>query len=399
MTAQIGHINPSAVPQALTTVDSTEAQRSGALRNLLKKTVDARQTKPTVKTDKPLNQGQVPQPNRANASAEGQVSSAELAQAVGLRGRELDEKKLSGKFRELFFALTTGDSRFLELCIHSLLKSVEDKSRSIVDDLNSASPEEKAAIKLLLLQITILDAEIYAVDNETLTDLTRLRDQLLATDNKNLDEFLLTASVGMMAAKPLKIGIKQLAAVNRMLTKGESLDPVEIYNFLSRLVAGNSKNLITKLAVLRKHWLLLADREKTRYPLELTAERQHFIQSRINQINLLIRDIGNLDQIANLCKVAGINKVPESGRVLLELIGIVATQGVGSVNRLTRMFDAMAPAMTGTQIYCVNLKHVMANGLIFSNRQNEKTFHQVMQVVTNTLKSSYMHKSVEVEGT
>lgn len=397
MTSQIGHINPPVVSQALTTVDSAEAQRSGALRDLLKKTVNARQNKPVVKAANTSNQGPVPQPNRANASPEGQVSSAELAQSVGLRGRELDDKKLSGRFRELFLAITTGDSRFLELCIHSLLKSVEDQTRSIVDDLNTASPEEKAAVKLLLLQIAILDSESYAINGETLTDLIRMRDQLLATNNQTLDEFLLTVSVGMMAAKPLKIGVKQLAMVNRMLAKGESLDPVEIYNFLFKLISSNSRNLITKLEVLRRHWLLLADREKTQYPLELTAQRQHFIQSRINQINLIIRDIGNLDQIAKVCEKAGVSKVPESGRVLLELIGIVASQGVGSANRLTRMFDAMAPAMRGTQIYCINLQHVMYNGLIFSNRQNEKTFHQVTQVITNTLKSSYMHKSVEVE--
>lgn len=398
MTSQIGHINPPVVPQALTTVDSAEAQRSGALRDLLKKTVNARQNKQVVKAANTANQGPVPQPNRANASPEGQVSSAELAQSVGLRGRELDDKKHSGKFRDLFLALTTGDSKFLELAIHSLLQSLDSGSRSVVDDLNTVSTEEKAAIKLILLQIAILDSENYALGAEQKDRLIYMRDQLLAAQNQSLDEFLLSASVGMMAARPLRIGIRQLTAVNRMLVKGESLDSVEIYNFLFKLVASNSKNLVSKLQVLRDHWLLLSDREKTQYPLELTAHRQHFIQSRINQINSLVSDIGRLEQIAKVCEKAGIEKVPESGRVLLELIGVVASQGVGSVNRLTRMFDAMAPAMRGTQIYCVNLRLVINQGLIFNYRQNEKNFYQVVQAITNALKSSYLHKPVEVEG-
>ena len=397
MTAQIGHLNPLSAPQTLSTVDAAEAQRSGALRNLLKKVVDARSNKPNVRTSQSTLQGQNVPAMRAALPPEGQVSAAEQAQAFALRGRELDDKKLSGKFRDLFLAFTTGDPKFLELCIHSLINSMDQGNRSVVDDLTTSTPEEKLAIKLLLLQIAILDAENYALSGKQTARLVVMRDRLLANHNQSLDEFLLTGAVGLMGAQRIRIGVKQLASANRMLAKNESLDSLEIYNFLSKLISSNPKNLITKLKVLRENWLLLADREKTQYPLELTAQRQHFIQSRINQINLLIGDLSRLDQIAKVCETAGISKVPESGRVLLELIGIVASQGVGSVNRLTRMFDAMAPAMRGTQIYCLNLRNVVNNGLIFSGRQSEKTFFQVVQTITNILKSSYLHKPVEVE--
>lgn len=399
MAAQIGHINPLIGQQIPTTVDAAEAARSGGLRNLLGKVIEARAGKPRVAVKTPQQESPKAPPPVASMPPEGQVSAKEQAQAVALRGRELDDKKLSGKFRDMFLAFTTGDSKFLELCINSLISSIDQGSSSVIDDLKTSSPEEKLAIKLLLLQIAILDADQYGLGGEQLERLVFMRDRLLANYNQSLDEFLMSAAVAIMASKPLRIGIKQLASANRILAGNESLDSLEIHALLSKLLSSNPKRLLARLKALREHWLLLTDREKTQYPLKLTAQRQHFIQSRINQINVLIDDLRRLDQISKVCEKAGVRKVPESARVLIELIGIVASQGVGSVNRLTRMFDGMSPARRGTQIYCVNLRHVVNSGLIYSGRQNEKTFYQVVQTIVNTLKSSYMHKPVEAEGT
>lgn len=398
MVAEIGHIQITPTPAVNVAQDAADAQRSGALRQLLSKAIQLRAAKASQALLRNTTANTAPPPMAANSAAKPQVSAAEQSMSVALRGREIDDKKLSGKFRSYFKLMTTGDERFLEMSVHSLIKSLAENTRSLIDDLAGASPEDKLIIKFLLLQIAILDAGKYALTDEETSKLVAQRDVILASHNKSLDEFLLSAAVGAMSSRQLKIGIKQLTAANRLLAKNENQGTLELYGFLSTLLTSNPQNLSAKLQALRGNWELLQDRERTQYPLELTAQRQHFIQSRIRQIDLVMQTLIKLDQIQALCVDSGIKQVPQSGKVLLEMIGIVSTLGVGSVNRFNRIFEAMLPAARGTQIYCVNLKNLLQGGLIFITRHNEKTYYQVVQATCNLLQGSYLQKPVETEG-
>jgi hypothetical protein len=397
MSAEIGHIRPLAPVQTNPLADALEAQRSGALRQLLKKAIQAKSAKPMPGADAlRLSEGNTG-PAVVRPVAEQQLSGAEQATAFALRGRELDEKRLSRQFREQFMALTTGDDKFLELCIHSLITATEQYTRSMIDDLGSASDEMKTALKFLLLQIAIIDSDHYSISEDTLGLIRAKRDQILEAHNKSLDEFLLTIALTVMASGPLKIGHRQLMTANRMLSKGEDLGSLEIYGFLSRLITSEPKRLPGKLKVLRQQWLLLSDRERTQYPLELTTQRQHFIQSRIRQIDQIMNSLEGIERISEVCKKAGVEKVPDSAKVLLELVGISGAAGVGSANKLTRLFDSMTPLVKGTQIYCINLRNFMQQGLVFMGRQNEKTFAQLILHMNNAIKGTYHNKPVEAE--
>lgn len=399
MVADIGHIPIKGSPPPINIAqDAVDAQRSVALRQLLNRAVQLRAAKANQLLARDQQVAKTPPPITANAAGNPQVSSAEQSMAVGLRGREIDDKKLSGKFRDYFKLMTTGDERFLELSIHSMIKALAGNTRSLVDDLVGVSPDDKLIIKFLLLQIAILDAGQYALTDDETRKLISQRDSILASQNKNLDEFLMSAAVSSMSSKQLKIGVKQLTAANRLLSKNENQGTLELYGFLSTLLTSNPKNLAAKLKALRGNWELLQDRERTQYPLELTAQRQHFIQSRIRQIDLVMQSLGKLDQIGHLCVDSGVKQVPESGKVLLEMIGVVSTLGVGSVNRFNRLFEAMLPAARGTQIYCVNLKNLLQSGLIFITRHNEKTYFQLVQTTNNLLTGSYVQKPVDPAG-
>lgn len=397
MSVEIGHIRPLPQGQSNPLVDAVEAQRSGALRHLLKQAIQSKSVKHQAKLNESIPSGAVLHASAIRPVAELQISSAEQAASFSLKGRELDDEKLIRKFRDQFKSLTTGDEKFLELCIHSLIAATEQHTTSIIDELGTVSPDQKTALKFLLLQITLLDAERYAIGPETLSQIKIKRDQILAAHNQSLDDFLITMAVTTMASGPLKIGHRQLMAANRMLSKNEDLGSLEIYGFLSRLIASDPNRLLAKLKVLREQWLLLSDRERTQYPLELTAQRQHFIQSRIRQIDLISTSVADLDRIRTVCLKAGVEKVPESAKVLLELVGLSGSAGVGSANKLSRLFESMSPVVKGTQIYCMNLRGFIQRGMIFLGRQNEKTFSQLVLQINSALKSSYHTKPADAE--
>ena len=239
-------------------------------------------------------------------TAADQVDASELASAVTLQGgankRKLESKKDNVRF---FKALTKGaPPDFMEMFVPSVIDSVADKSatKSLVDSIfEKESPQQRALLKFILLEVAISDPDTYGVSASQLDKLTQARNALYERHGEFIEQSKLGIDLAEATAPRMRVGLKHEIKAFQMLATGQQAG-TGMADFMKVVMASSNKDVRQVLTAKLKHWENLAKRDRNQYSADVTKYRQYIMNSVVNQIKSALAIIFGLDKIAALCE-------------------------------------------------------------------------------------------------
>lgn len=337
----------------------------------------------------------VDQSNLKAAQAQPQVSATEQASAVAARGHgDIQAKKSqASRFRTTYKLLYTSDKHFLEKDLQSLIDSLKDGVKSLVDHAQHLNPQEKALRKWILAQI--------ALENQALPESTKT---LLHVESKKLlaqhGDYIESAIAFAEAGETLKLSkpkLKEFIKAYQLMefeggSAGQEVNSSELMNiFKSVKPVLERPNYTQELVNMHNGFINVLQREQTQNPAKVTSTRQHMVLSRIKQFGWLIRTMDLHQKFLTACSKAQVHALPKLGDLveacLQTIIASDMYSGINSIVRMAGAVDAASPSPQNMFITNYNRLVLQSDLLKTMYRGN---FHrkQVVDHMEKTVKSA-----------
>ena len=279
------------------------------------------------------------------ASNEPQVSAAEQQQAVlqrGITSTGAQKKSARSKYVTVYKTLFTSSDSFHYKDMMSMLQSLRNRGKSIVDLAGDLNPSEKALRKFLLLKSLEEEHEGLLTPNERV-EVNINRKKLEAEFGDFIQGTLGAYDIGLSKSfkgPSLREFIKAYQVIEVQPNTAGSPDLHSLYKLIKKdLEAGAPRS---KLIAMQEGFVQILNREKTQEPSRVTTSRHHIILSRIKQFGLLINLHALHDKFLNWGRTAKIQGLPNLTQLTETCLQAVMTnETLAGANSLVAIASAV----------------------------------------------------------
>lgn len=341
------------------------------------------------------------------ASAAKQVDAAELSTAVAQRGGNSPKEEIA-KNKRFFKLLVTNqpgmEESFVESVIQQTLDKSKDKSRvetafpyNPSKENAEATDNKRALVKVVLLDLAILQPAEYGLESSEIPKLKAVRDKLQKQHSAYIEKEKYSMEGGAVIAKPLKMGVKQAAGLMRFaLNKSDNVQ-TGFMPFIRWVATRNPSNPLAFLKTYKASMVALVPRVMTALDPGVLKVRDHLFSSNIIFANQAIGIHNGFEKLIELCYsstslVKQKNDVttqakPDPFKMMLVVVEALATGDIVSARKLSTEVEKMS--LRGRQIFLTNLKGMMMTNEFFKSRADDKQHKTFMRTINNLLSSSY----------
>ena len=273
-----------------------------------------------------------------------QVSAVELQEAVLLRGIDSSKKTKvvneagsakSQKYRAMYKVLFPATDSFLEKDLQSMLYSLKNRSKCLVDLASGLAPRQKALRKFLLLEI-LDEMEDDKAKSELRDEIQDYKNLLLQENKEFICSTISAYEIGRIKAfkgPGLKEFIKAYQVIEIQPDISAAGDLLPLFRLVKRDIDHGVP--IKRLVKMQEGFIQVLVREKTQDPNRITTIRQSFILSRIKQYGFLINFYALHERFIQSCKKANVENLP-SITALMEccLQAVASDENLAGINGL-----------------------------------------------------------------